>query len=422
MGHISSFLEPEPEKIVPSRLLQWWATGSRADFPSIPDLNPRGEVSAVGNPDPEASKRGVISEFSDRSRLRYARFLCTVNLEVVPFTMMFTMPGGDGPIENSSADKGMKILKGRVASHPEFRLLGISWKREIQARGALHWHWLIWGLADDPDLRQRFHTWAAHQWNKLLCSGMNEKGRLDHLRVHLSEKNMEEVKNTAYFAKYLGKSCEVGSLPGRWWGRINARSIPYAEKTAAEIDLAVAVLLNRMARKARQKRANVAKQNAINRALSDQAGLFSEMTPWKLQTLRMGYTFEGYRDAETARWQLECYLMICKHRGVRPGKFEFRGKVPKQAAITICGKHAPAFAVQALVYATNELGLPIRIYEETNEPTETFVVDPRRACPPGRQPQNLEPRRFQGEFIGGFGTGGIRKPAQCAAPELVAFD
>jgi hypothetical protein len=68
--------------------------------------------------------------------------------------------------------------------------------------------------------------------------------------------------------------------------------------------------------------------------------------------LRSGYALQGYRNPHKAAALLADYLQACRAHRVRVGKFRYRRQACQTSPIILCGKHAPAFAAQALAFVT----------------------------------------------------------------------
>ena len=95
--------------------------------------------------------------------------------------------------------------------------------------------------------------------------------------------------------------------------------------------------------------------------------------------------------------QLPNYLEICEAFKVRPGKFRFRGKIPKTAPIVLCGASAPVFAAKALQFVNQSLSLSLRLEEVSMR--EHFIPNPQKCVPLGRNPKTLERARHQSELF-----------------------
>lgn len=377
MGHKSS----------PS-ILRVWDRGSRADFPASRDWVP----STNGG----GGLRGKVTFFSSKSRKRLQREIARIDVDAETYTMALTLPGGGVVLAHEVVMAAFKVLNRRIAAR--WGKLGVCgfWKRELQKRGALHYHLLLYGLADS-ELRAKFHTWIVQQWNSLLCEGLSAEQREHHRWFHARpEENMQLVsdsdKMNGYFEKYIGKDVDSDEpIPGRWWGSFNKDFLPFVEASDSVMDRKAAAIANRLARKARMNRVNFAKARSEQRKLKDASAGPLALTPWQVHRLRCGYDLEGFRNPDAARLILECYRIMCRQVGVKPGKARFVG-VPG-GKIVLCGRYAPGFARQVENYL-RQLNFTITPYEETHQPRKT----PRRIESPARKESPI----VQSDFLGGF--------------------
>ncbi|MGL4400614.1 MAG: rolling circle replication-associated protein [Luteolibacter sp.] len=388
IGHISR----------PVLKLKVWKDGSRADFPSIPDLHSSDDSPFPIFKRPEVSTRGLVTEFSSKSRNRFKRILATVRRSEVAFTVALTLPGGDiSGISHDFVMECFRKLMRRLASVSRFAKVSGFWKREIQARGAIHYHLILYGVSEDL-VRADFHAWIVRQWNSLVCSGLSEKQIEEHRWFHARSENMEVVRSTAYFAKYVGKSEATGELTGRWWGAFNGAALPISPVSEVELPEKAAVMMHRLARKRREKLSNSIKHRAIqNRIKESGFDIVSETDLWRL---RSGYSFGGkVRNPQRSAEFLEDYQLVCQSAGVRPGKFRFKSK-----PVIACDPAAPAFALQALQFVSQTLNLNLQLHETPHQSRKDFIPCPLRPVPPGRQPIRRERMLTQADFSERFGS------------------
>ena len=283
MGHISSTSEKKAvsAKPKPSQTsVRIWAKGSRCDFPGIQSSNPRLKHS----PPPPRVPRGKIETLSKSSRRNLKLTLHTITFEALAYTMALTMPGNTDEISGASAKRRFIILCNRMTTSriPSIILIGMMWKQELQKRGEVHFHLMLYGMTEDN--RRTVQRWIAEQWNELICSRSTKEERTKHLWWNLRDgstrsgrydskaDNMQEVRDFAgYFAKYLGKYEKAQAardpIPGRWWGKVNKKNIPWAELREIELPLRMRIHCQRIARKIRQKKAGAAKHLCIMREL-----------------------------------------------------------------------------------------------------------------------------------------------------------
>jgi hypothetical protein len=190
--------------------------------------------------------------------------------------MALTMPGSTEGISGTFAKKCFIMLCNRMTASriPSIMVIGMMWKQELQQRGEVHFHLVLYGMAEET--RRPVQRWIAEQWNELICVRSTAEDRANHLWWHLRDgstksggynpkaDNMQEVRDFAgYFAKYLGKDEQAQAardpIPGRWWGKVNKQNIPWAEKKELELPPRMRIHCQRIARKIRQKNADAAK-------------------------------------------------------------------------------------------------------------------------------------------------------------------
>jgi hypothetical protein len=283
MGHISSTSENKRAagKPKPSQTsVRIWPKGSRCDFPGIQASNPR----LIHSPPPKRVPRGKIETFSDSSRRNLKLTLHTITLDALAYTMALTLPGCTDGISGAYAKERFIVLCNRMTASriPAIRQIGMMWKQELQKRGEVHFHLVLYGVTEET--RRSVQRWIAGQWNELICSRSSAEDRAKHLWWHLRDgctrsgrydpkaDNMQEIRNFAgYFAKYLGKDEKAQAardpIPGRWWGKVNKPNIPWAEMKEQELPLRMRIHCQRIARKIRQKKADAAKHLGIMREL-----------------------------------------------------------------------------------------------------------------------------------------------------------
>jgi len=167
--------------------------------------------------------RGLIRGFSRQSRLRLLRLLGMIDQSEVPLFVTLTYPGvyvADGERWKRDLDVFCLRLRRR---YPQS---GVIWRLEAQARGAPHYHLLLWGVAYTGELL----AWVSRAWYEVVASG-DER----HLRAGTQVARIRSWRGvTGYAAKYLSK---VGLYPdsagwenvGRAWGIRDGQNIPWAE-------------------------------------------------------------------------------------------------------------------------------------------------------------------------------------------------
>jgi hypothetical protein len=387
-------------------ILKIWTDGARADIPAIPNRHPAYQVAEIFAPPPTV-KRGCVSEFTPKSRRNLQRTLATMKRAEESYTMALTLPGGDESdiLPHDMVLVSFKTLLRRLANVSAFKGVSGFWKRELQNRGALHYHLLIYGISC-PLLRVKFQTWVVTVWNNLVCVGLSETKIEHHRWWHARSENMQKVEDmSGYFAKYLGKEDVTGALRGRWWGSFNKQTLPVSKQERASITDHAAVLIHRVARKLRQAKANAGKHRAISKRMEKSGFKLTEM---QLFRLRSGYDISGYRTPFSAVY-LACYKESCEFAGVRHGKFQFRGAGPVQAPIVLCGKNAPEIVSRLVTYVSERVGVPIEFYDGPSRSRNNSIPDPLRPVSPGRIPIQLNRQLEQANFLDQITTRGNKR-------------
>lgn len=310
-----------------------------------------------GNP---GGKRGKVITLSDASRRNLMLCLAKLKRDAQAFTMALTLPGDVQFLTSAKVHQAFKTLCNRLTASRLFPSVGFVWKRELQRRGALHYHLLIYGLVHE-ETRTAFQRWIARSWNDLVCDGLSEQEKRKHLRWHLHAKNMEAVHHNiaSYFAKYLGKPLEtvIEEIPGRWWGKVNGKRLPVSEVAEKHLSAREAVHAHRLARKLLRKRADEARHRAIARAvgftLSDGKPLASQfgilIQRDKLRQLkRQNLDLNTCSDTIWRAW--DWFVSFPATKGLRWGKAK-RSKFAKFSRVRLISSLSPAVALEIIRYA-----------------------------------------------------------------------
>lgn len=325
----------------PVGLFQVWKDASLAIFPGIPNLDPTAELH-TGN---RGGIRGKIAGLSDASRRNLMRYLAKLCRESEAYTLALTLPGDFKSLSSAQIHEAFKKLCNQFTGSRLFQTVGFVWKRELQQRGALHYHLLLYGLEND-ETRRSFHRWIANHWNALVCVGLSEEERGKHHRWHLHAKNMEKVRGNiaGYFAKYLGKALEsvCEEIPGHWWGKVNCKALPVAKCFEMPLPTPAAVFAHRLARKLLKKRADAAKHYILARetGMLDLNGK-PYLTPFELIAAKGGHLSRE----DTLLAHIMQY--VAKRKGKRWGKSRQRG-FGKYSKKSLISNNSPATALQIM--------------------------------------------------------------------------
>lgn len=360
-GHCLSIVhKPSPLPLSPASI---WFGASLATFPGVQSRKsePESEQSeddggglGTGR-GRNGGKRGLITRFSPQSRRNCLRSLSKIDQTAEWDTMALTLPGDDvawQALTPEQVHRAFLDLCKRFTSSSHSSKVGFMWKRELQDRGAIHYHLLIHGAGHKA--RNPVHRWLADQWCKLL--GVHF-GRVSdkHLRWHHHRKNWGKVRSKAYFAKYLGKEeteqvLEKG-IGGRWWGFVNRRKIPFVLETPVELPDIVNKRVRRVAATIRRKRADGGKHAAVLRAIFGKvpAGLDA----WGIQKLRQGYVSTG-RDPDRAALVLGALNALAAEHDTRFGRSNLRGPGTAHGAVSLTGDHVPELARRLILWSVDQ--------------------------------------------------------------------
>lgn len=199
-------------------------------------------VKVPGVPVHKRGIRGKVKGFSKASRSRLMSTCHLIRRDSLPLFVTLTYPG-EYP---SSSDEWKRHLDNlaRALGRVGCGRLGILWKLECQKRGAPHYHLLVWGVRNI----RSFRLWLAETWYRIVGSGDPR-----HLRAGTSVERIKSHRSVmSYVAKYMSK-LEDGDgwdSPGRFWGIINRKAIPWAEILTADVTRVFANRLKRWLRRA----------------------------------------------------------------------------------------------------------------------------------------------------------------------------
>jgi len=195
-------------------------------------IEKQGGVICAYNPDhtppsnPNAPKRGLITEFSRKSRRGMLLFMNRMDYSVR--TTFLTLTFHECPTVSQSNEAFKRFVK---CVNRRFSGVSAVWRRENQpTRGAIHFHLLVFNLPywKQKDIQK---TWTR-------CTG--EDRSIVHVKLLWGRRAA-----MIYVAKYIGKMPEstgITSLDvspyqavegkksiGRCWGYINKKALPLAK-------------------------------------------------------------------------------------------------------------------------------------------------------------------------------------------------
>lgn len=169
----------------------------------------------------------AIREFSDKSRRRLAKRCAAISWGAMPFLFItLTYPGKSELVPRDGAVCAAHLNHFRVRWEQRFGAPICVWKREYQARGAVHFHLAILRPAGSVPL-EVIMRWTSRTWWQVVGSG-----DADHLAAGTQVEIMRQPP-TAYFSSHgehgrdeKGYQNEVPAdfrNPGRFWGTWNIR-------------------------------------------------------------------------------------------------------------------------------------------------------------------------------------------------------
>lgn len=182
------------------------------------------------------SRRGTIGPWSPRSRRRMLRAVGALGLPRIQAArpgyrwLMFTMTYPDDP-GAEAARRNRAVMRRRLVREARRRSPGADvvciWKREFQARGVPHDHWLL--LLPDATTRRGIALWRRWAWSAWWqVTGAAERPRVDLIPWRSKQGGPDLAR---YFVAYAdaGRKAYQHVLPdgwespGRWWGINGAR-------------------------------------------------------------------------------------------------------------------------------------------------------------------------------------------------------
>lgn len=173
-------------------------------------------------------RRGEVTQFSKASRRRLLNYCARVKTDQRPLFITLTYPERYPDVKEAKENHLRAFLERLRRRYPASAAI---WRLEFQARGAPHFHILVFGVA----------FWAKEDvqnaWGSVLGPEYRDAmGRLPFTRV-------ERVKSArgvmAYVSKYIAKmpaaasgfNSAAYSHVGRWWGWFQKNLIPWARQT-----------------------------------------------------------------------------------------------------------------------------------------------------------------------------------------------
>lgn len=188
-------------------------------------------------------ERGYVQAFSFRSRSRLMKKISQISKHHLPLFVTLTYHE-NYPVEFK--EYKYHLHKFFIYLRRECPNMGAIWKLEFQARGAAHFHLLLFGC-DYEYVRLRIPV----IWNDIVAQGDDV-----HLLWHLGELDstvpcVQEIRSwrgvRSYASKYLSKLDETTERSGRYWGVRG--NVPFSPLIAMRIDIRTALEFRRAFRR-----------------------------------------------------------------------------------------------------------------------------------------------------------------------------
>ena len=335
-----------PPPAVPPNAFRYWPKASLAIIPAGENKSPNCSHAA-----PKRGVRGKITSLSRGARRRIVTYLSTIEAKAKGYTFSLTLPKDGETIPPDIIHRYFRSITTNYTASSQWAHVGAVHKREFQKRGALHYHFAFYGIRSDAEAI-RLQRWFSEHWINLVCSRLPLKDptRKKMMRVHMNPKNMERIRDTiaSYFAKYLGKDegAYPVEVPGKWWGKLNEKSIPVVEEKQLVVPCPVRDKARRWGSKLQSKRV----QYGLYRSAMRNAGLIG-LDGEPVMSLQQFNQARNPLPRHLAQDSLRGNLLWCYQQmrkrlldsGYRPGSHN-RPRPSKFGKITLIGSKMPGVA------------------------------------------------------------------------------
>lgn len=157
--------------------------------------------------------RQAITAFTGKSRLALRRVFNKLRSEHRNRCLFVTLTYHANMLDGRQAKADLDAFDKALTR--AFPTSGYIWKMEVQQRGSIHYHLLIFGV------RFIHHDWIAETWARIVAHGgpIDEDQRKAGTNIQMAEKGAAR----AYLEKYVAKVLTLGDgpvieNPGRYWG------------------------------------------------------------------------------------------------------------------------------------------------------------------------------------------------------------
>ena len=323
-------------------------------------------------------RRGGISKLTPATMRRLKRDLGEVEADSHAYTFCLTYPD-QFPTAKIAREHFNKLSK--WCSRKRWRTFGAHYKREPQKRGATHFHILIYCNEGEYQAKECANAWLR-KWCTISSEGQSDEEKAKQLEWHLHENNFERMRGDSFFdylGKYIGK--DGGNMPegyvneggGKWWGRINRASIPYALEVdeTPEIDLRMQRRIMRAIYKLRERKmqGSLDAQNSVAESPRLQRDKLERvlyqmhkgqgMTPKAARKMatRMMSRLDGSRKLPNAPIKVgQSSRLDCEQKITR---------LPRHGKVTLLGRPAPITdAIERMISGTADHEARKRIFSD----------------------------------------------------------
>ena len=176
------------------------------------------------------------------------------------------------------------------------------WKLEFQARGAAHYHLMLFGLAGH--LIEIVRAWVRDTWYRIAHKGDEFLGK--------AGTQVDAIKSVAgaacYLVKYINKGDQTmpGNFSGRYWGKISVKHLPAVKPRTLELEEKRAFQIRRLARKKIQKDVEASRWKRFLKERNEQFWRVGGRLFWEtLKSARHGTKPQDRRDGDRRFQALE---------------------------------------------------------------------------------------------------------------------
>lgn len=176
--------------------------------------------------------RGAVTVFTKASRRRLIRRFARLRPQKATFITL-TYPASYPTPQGAKQD--LRALLERFRRR--WPKCSAIWRLEFQARGAPHFHLILFDAPFIP------FQWLRRWWADIIAEHL-ASGQLPFVRVELCKSKRKVMAYASKYVSKVGTDPAVGGLfnngaylhVGRWWGIFNRDFLPYAPRAYLTID------------------------------------------------------------------------------------------------------------------------------------------------------------------------------------------